>query len=291
MSNFKKAILIKTYARVAIFGPSGNGKTYTSLQLSKGLANSGKIALIDTERGSSTKYSDIFDFDVLELSEFNPQNYINGINEAVGEGYSVLIIDSLSHAWEGKGGILDLHDEAIAKQKIKNSFTAWKDVTPLHRKLVDALISAPLHIIVTMRSKTEYVIDKNEYGKSQVRKLGLKPIQREGLEYEFDIVGDMSDQYSWVISKSRYAPFSGKIIPKPIPSTGEEILAWVTKGTSQENVLAEQKNEIQRLIKNRLINYEERSRINHMLTTNCSLKDLDKTINILSNWIKNRRIV
>ncbi|SKB01142.1 AAA domain-containing protein, partial [Caloramator quimbayensis] len=151
---FQKATKKQAKARIGLIGPSGAGKTYTSLALATGLGK--KIALIDTEHGSASKYADKFDFDVLELDNYNPQHYINAIKEAGKLGYDVLIIDSLSHAWAGTDGALELAD----KNSIKyggNKFAAWRDITPLHNKLIEAIISSPCHIIATMRAKTQYI--------------------------------------------------------------------------------------------------------------------------------------
>ncbi|NMP25053.1 ATP-binding protein, partial [Sulfobacillus harzensis] len=198
---FHKATKKQSFLRMALIGPSGSGKTYSSLRIAQGLGK--KIAVIDSERGSASKYADEFDFDVLELDTFAPRNYINAIDAAVAEGYDVLIIDSLTHAWIGKGGVLEMHDAAAAQEKSGNSYTAWRTVTPEHNRLVDAMLQAPLHVIATMRSKMEYVQEKNENGKTIIRKVGLQPIQRDGLDFEFDVVGDMDASNTLIVTKTR----------------------------------------------------------------------------------------
>ena len=127
--------------RFAICGPSGSGKTYT-LQLATELG--GPVALIDTERGSASKYADLFEFDVLELESYDPARLIEIINEAARIGYRVVCIDSLSHFWIGKDGELDKVDRAARRMQTPNSFAAWKQVTPLHNALIDKIVSAPL---------------------------------------------------------------------------------------------------------------------------------------------------
>lgn len=222
---FQKATRKQAKARVAIDGPAGSGKTYTALVAAKSLANGGKVAVIDTERGSASLYADEFDFDVLELNNFNPRNYISAIREAEQAGYSVIVIDSMSHAWEGEGGVLDMHDAATKRQKTENSFAAWKDVTPVHREFVDAMLQSPCHIIATMRAKMEYV---QENGK--VRKIGMAPVQRAGTEYEFTVVGDMDIEHTMTISKSRCKPLADKVARMPNVEFFNILRDWLNSG-------------------------------------------------------------
>lgn len=175
---FKKASKAQAKARIALIGPSGSGKTMSALLVAGGLGN--RIALIDTERGSASKYAGDpaigVEFDVLELERHHPDDYIAAIDAAAEAGYDVLIIDSLSHAWAGRDGALELVDRAAKRSESGNSFAAWRDVTPLHNKLVDTVIGAPMHIIATMRAKTEYVMVANSKGKMEPQKVGLAPI-------------------------------------------------------------------------------------------------------------------
>lgn len=224
---FQKATKKQAKARIGLIGPSGAGKTYTSLALATGLGK--KIALIDTEHGSASKYADKFDFDVLELDNYNPQHYINAIKEAGKLGYDVLIIDSLSHAWAGTDGALELAD----KNSIKyggNKFAAWRDITPLHNKLIEAIISSPCHIIATMRAKTQYIQTQDNKGKAIIKKVGLEPIQRDGMEYEFDIVADMDTDHNLIVSKTRCEALDGVVMNKPGSDLTEIIKAWLTDG-------------------------------------------------------------
>lgn len=188
--------------------------------------------MIDTERGSASKYADLFDFDVMELTEFNPLNYITAIGDAVKGGYDVLVIDSLSHAWSGKGGALELVDKAAKRSQSNNSFAAWRDVTPLHNQLVDAILGANIHIIATMRSKTEYVLEKDERGRTTPRKVGMAPVQRDGMEYEFDVVGEMDMDNTLIISKSRIVELTGAVIAKPGAPLAELLYAWLSSGAA-----------------------------------------------------------
>ena len=226
---FKKARKEQAKLRMGIIGPAGSGKTYTALITARNLVPDGKIAVIDTERGSASKYADIFEFDVCELESFHPENYIKTIQAAEEAGYDVLIIDSLSHAWAGKDGALELVDKAAARER-GNSFAAWRHVTPLHNAMVDAIIGARLHVIVTMRSKVEWVIEKDERGKSVPRKIGLQPVQRDGLEYEFDVVADMDLDNNFIVSKTRCPALRGSVIHCPNEEPAKTLRAWLSDG-------------------------------------------------------------
>lgn len=225
MSKFSRATKKNAFLRLALTGPSGSGKTYTALSVATAMG--GKIALIDTERGSASKYADLFEFDTLELQSFHPQRYIEAIKEAETTGYDIIIIDSLSHAWIGKDGALELVDRIARASKSQNSYVAWRDVTPLQNTLVDTMIGAKAHIIASMRTKTEYVQEKDDRGRTSIRKVGLAPIQREGLEHEFDIVGELDHQNTLVVSKTRCPDLQGAVIEKPGREIAEVLVAWL----------------------------------------------------------------
>ncbi len=237
--SFTKATKKQSKLRLAIDGPSGSGKTYTALVAATAIAQGGKIAVIDTERGSASLYSDKFDFDVLELNTFSPRLYVEAIEAAEDAGYSVIVIDSLSHAWEGEGGALDLVDQAAKKSQ--NSFTAWKDVTPLHRKLVDAMLQAKAHVIVTMRSKPEYIIEQVERNGRTIsvpKKIGMAPVQRAGMEYEFTIFADMDLDHNLMVTKSRYDGFTDLVVNRPDRKLFGKLVDWLNSG-AVETIKAE----------------------------------------------------
>lgn len=225
---FRKATKEQLKLRMALIGPAGSGKTYSALNIARHLGK--RIAVIDTEHGSASKYAGLFEFDVVELDSFHPQNYIAGIQAAQQAGYDVLIIDSLSHAWMGKDGALELVDRAAKRSPSGNSFAAWRDVTPLHNQLIEAMLGARLHLIVTMRSKMEYVQDKDEKGRTQIRKVGLQPVQRDGLEYEFDVVADLDTENTFIVGKTRCPQLTGVIVPRPGKEVADTLLAWLTDG-------------------------------------------------------------
>jgi hypothetical protein len=241
--SFRKAERKRSKLRLAIDGPSGSGKTYSALLIAQGLAPEGRIAFIDTERGSGELYSGLASYDVATLTPpFTPQRYIDLIRDAEQADYDVLIIDSLSHAWTGDGGVLDMHDKATAASRSGNSFAGWREVTPQHNALVDAIIGAGLHVIVTMRTKTAYDLVDDGHGKKKPIKIGLAPVQRDGMEYEFTAVLDLSvDGHIATAAKDRTSLFDGKHWI-PTAETGETLRNWLESGSdpieASRNLLA-----------------------------------------------------
>lgn len=230
---FKKATREQAKARIALMGPPGSGKSWTSLLLAKHLAGpTGKIAVIDSERGSASKYAGIVaDFDVCEPETFGPMEYVALIKGAEKAGYDVLVIDSLSHTWSGKGGALELVDQAAKRSKSGNSYTAWRDVTPMHNQLVDAMLQFKGHVIATLRTKVEYTLEEDpRTGKKVPRKVGMAPIHREGLEFEFDVVGDMDVGNTLVVTKSRCPSLTNAVIEKPGEDFADTIKTWLSDG-------------------------------------------------------------
>lgn len=219
---FTRATKHESYLRMALIGPTGSGKTFSALSIATGLGE--RIAVIDTERGSARKYSDRFSFDVLELESFAPTTYVEAITLAVIDGYDVVIVDSLSHAWIGKDGALEQVDRAAKRGG--NSFAGWRDVTPQHNALVDALLGCRAHLIGTMRSKTEYVIEEDARGKKVPRKIGMAPIQRDGVEYEFDVVAELTIDHNLCVTKTRMSELDGLVERNPGRALGQQILQW-----------------------------------------------------------------
>lgn len=233
MSIFKKATKKSARLRMALAGPSGSGKTFTALAIGTKLGD--KVALLDTEHGSASKYADIFAFDAAEMkAPFHPDRYIKTIQAAGEAGYDVLIIDSLSHAWSGSGGLLEEVDKVAARMNSRNSFAAWKDVTPIQNRLIEAMLAAPMHLIVTMRSKQEYVIEEDERGRKTPRKIGMAPVQRDGVEYEFDVFAEMDLSNRMMVTKSRCVELAGAVITRPGEEVALQLKEWLNAGAQVE---------------------------------------------------------
>ncbi len=224
MAGFKKATKAAAKLRAAFFGPSGAGKTFSALRVATGLG--GPIAVIDTERGSASKYSDRFAFDVLDLEDQSIEGYVSAIAMAAEGGYRVLVIDSLSHGWQD----LTAEVEKLAKAKYRgNTWSAWSEGTPLQRRLVNAILGFPGHIIATMRSKTEWTtVDSN--GKKTPQRVGLAPEQGKGIEYEFDLLVEISVEHIGQVIKDRTGKFQDKLIDKPGEQFGQQLAAWLADG-------------------------------------------------------------
>jgi hypothetical protein len=191
----KKAVKFGAKARIALYGPSGSGKTYTALSIAREMAGDKRVIVIDTERGSASKYADTFDFDVIELDSFHPNTYVEAIKlAAASKEHSVLVIDSLTHEWDGSKGALELAGK---------DFTNWSLVTPLHNKFIDAVLAADIHVIATMRAKEEHVMEKEEGKKAVIRKMGIQPIQGKNIQYEFDVIGALEMSNEMGIEKTR----------------------------------------------------------------------------------------
>ena len=225
---FKKAERKQAKLRLALSGPSGSGKTTGALLIAKGIG--GKIAVLDTERGSASLYSDVCDFDVVELMPpYTPERFIEIIHEAEKAGYTTLVLDSITHEWNGQGGILEIVD-GIARTKYRgNSYAAWNEGTPRHQKFVDAMLAASLHIVATMRSKSVYLETEKANGKKSIEKQGTAPQQRDGLEYEFTAVLDLSVDGNLALpSKDRTRLFRDPFVISD--ATGAKLLNWLDSG-------------------------------------------------------------
>ncbi len=249
---FKKATKEKAKLRCALIGPAGSGKTYTALRVSTALIPDARILVIDTEKKTAKKYADDFEFFVEELVTYEPLKAVEIIQEADQQGFDVLIVDSLSHFWMGAGGMLDQVD-AIAKRKsaqrggaTPNTFEAWKDANPMEKKLWDAILGCNMHVFATLRTKTEYIIEENEKGKKVPRKIGLAPIQRDGLEYEFDVVADLDIDNNLVVGKTRCKALKGYITKEAGEDLAKILSEWLTTGAepSPEEKSAETSHDV-----------------------------------------------
>lgn len=224
--------------KIGVAGPSGSGKTYSSLLLAYGIAGDWKkVAVADTENKSAAYYAHLgpwqhIPFDPKDVPEgYHPKNWVSLIGwvETAQPEIEVLILDSISHEWEGQGGCLELVDKI---GKGGNSFTAWKSVTPLHNRFIDSMRQSPLHIIATMRTKQDYVLETNEKGKQVPKKVGLKSITREGMDYEMGIVFETQMNHFAITSKDRTGLFMPRGEFQLTPGIGKELVEWANSGNA-----------------------------------------------------------
>lgn len=220
--------------KLGLSSPSGGGKTYSALLIAKGIAGSwGKVAVIDTENGSADLYSHLGDYNVLTLNApYSPQRYIEAIHECEAAGMDVIIIDSITHEWTGVGGCLEMQQIAVEKQRVKNSYTAWNEISPLHQKFIDTILQSNCHIITTVRSKTDYLM-VNESGKNSIQKVGMAQVTRDGFEYELTISLDLDVNHRAIASKDRTGLFEGKPAFVPSEETGRIIKEWCESGADR----------------------------------------------------------
>jgi len=263
---FQKATKEKSKLRLAIAAPSGAGKTKTSLRIASGMSDS--IALIDTERGSASKYAGDHKFDVCDLDDHSVQSYVSAINFASEQGYEVLIIDSLSHAWHQ----LLQEVEKIAKAKYRgNTWSAWSEGTPIQKTLVNAILNYPGHVIATLRTKTEWITETTNNGKSRPVKVGLAPEQGKGIEYEFDMLIEMNHDHFATFAKDRTGKYQDVTIEKPGEDFGKELIEWLSDGATRQEVLESQ-----------LIDYEA------MLEASNDIKELHVNWNKAGKWAQSQ---
>lgn len=225
----EQAEITQAKAKIAIVGPAGCGKTYTALVTARELGQ--KILVIDTENRTSGKYAKLLGpYDIMSLPDYSIKTYTEALEHVAALGkYDVVIVDSLSHAWAGKGGALEQAEQAKVRYS-GNKFAAWADVTPLQNRLVDTILHYPIHLIATMRMKIEYALVTDENGKQKPQKLGLGIIQRDSFEYEFDIIGQMDTDHNLIVTKTRCFDLDGFVANKPDGTFGRVIASWLGDG-------------------------------------------------------------
>jgi len=239
MSGFtiKKAEKKKRKLRLALVGASKSGKTLTMLKFLRALVGpNGKIGVVTTEGDNCQIYAGaegVGEFDMIVLDEFNPQTYIDAMNAFVKAGYDACGIDSLSHAWMGKGGCLEIVDSSSGSNKFSSG---WSKATPLHNELISAINHCPVHLIATMRQKVDYVIETGANGKQTPKKVGMAAVQRDGMEYEFDITGTMEHAELTVdgIRGTELESLVGKTFKKPGEDFIGKIIAFLDDTKVQE---------------------------------------------------------
>ena len=229
----RKATRKKAKIRLGLSAVSGGGKTYSAILVAKGLCGDlSKVAIIDTENGSADLYAHLGDFNVLPLTApFSPERYIEAIRACEKAGMEVIIVDSISHEWDGKGGCLEIVEQLGGK------YQDWAKVTPRHQAFLDAIIHSSAHVITTVRRKQDYEMVKDNYGKVKVEKSGLREITREGFEYELTANLEMDTGHNATASKDRTGLFMNKPAFVPSEKTGELIAQWCEQGEEQFGVI------------------------------------------------------
>lgn len=232
----QKAERSQVKLRLGLSGASGFGKSYSALLLAYGITNDWtKIAVIDTENNSASLYSHLGDFNVLSLNEpYSPERYIQAIDICEKEEIEVIIVDSITHEWSGKGGCLELHEQ------LGGRFQDWAKITPRHQSFIDKILNSNSHVITTVRRKMDYSLDKDSNGKTKVMKLGTKEITREGFEYELTVNFEIiNDNHLVTASKDRTGMFSGK--PEFVINsfTGQKLIEWCNLGISVDKAMSE----------------------------------------------------
>lgn len=229
----KRAVKSQSYLRLGISGPAGAGKTWTALEVASRLVPDARIAVLDTELGSASKYADHFTFDVIELDHYRPQGVLDFLHLCEREGYHVAIIDSVSPFWNGPGGFLEMVDDEVARQKASrqsgrgDSFTAWKPVDAAYAKWVIDILASRVHVIFTLRAKMAYEQSKDGNGKAQVVKLGLAPVFRDTFPYELDVMLEMDQDHVGVVTKTRVHGLDETVHRKPGAPFAKRLVDWL----------------------------------------------------------------
>jgi hypothetical protein len=244
---FQKAERSQVRLKIGIQGPSGSGKTDGALAIARSIVGpTGKIALADTENASASLYSDRYNFDTVGIAPpYLSAKYEEVIDVAAEAGYDALVIDSISHQWDGDGGILARKEATDARGG--NSYTNWRAFTKEYNQFVGKILSAPIHIIVTMRSKQDYVLEANDKGKTAPKKVGMKAIQREGAEYELTVNFDVQMDHRAKASKDRTNLFGDHLWDLRDPKTGKMLVEWLSSAKPVALATPEQRNKLQLL--------------------------------------------
>ena len=227
----KKTVKLK----IGVSGASGFGKTYSALLIAYGITGDwSKIAVIDTENESASLYSDLGEYNAINLSApYTPERYMEAIDACVNGGMDVIIIDSISHEWEGKGGCLEIADQVTQASQSKNSYTAWAKVTPRHQKFIDKILQSPCHVITSVRRKQDYDMVKNG-NKTEIVKVGTKEITRDGFEYELTLNLELINDNHYVkASKDRTGLFMGHDEFIVTSETGKKLIEWANNGIDE----------------------------------------------------------
>lgn len=239
----RKAQRKQASLKIGLSGTSGSGKTYSALLLASGMADWEKICVVDTENGSADLYDTLGEYNVITLqAPFSPERYIEAISTAEQAGMEVIIIDSITHEWDGKGGCLEIVD------KLGGKYQDWGKVTPRHQAFIQKILQSPAHVITTVRRKQDYEMTKDSNGKMKVEKAGLKEITREGFEYELTLSFAINQNHLAEVSKDRTSLFMNEPEFTISKETGEKLIAWVQGGAPEPKITQEQLHQINSLI-------------------------------------------
>ena len=250
----RQATRTKAKIRLGLSAVSGGGKTYSAIKIAKGLSRGdlSKVAIIDTENGSADLYAHLGNYNVLTLHPpYTPERYVECIKSCEEAGMEVIIVDSITHEWNGKGGILEIHSSMTG-----NSFTNWSSLTPRHQKFIDAILQSKCHVITTVRRKQDYDLSKDSNGKTKVEKAGLKEETREGFEYELTANIELDIKHNATALKDRTGLFMDKPAFTPSEETGKMLLDWCEMGETpiEWKLSLATKKEIHELIKSSTLN-------------------------------------
>lgn len=226
----KRATRKQVKLKVGFSGASGFGKTYSALLMAYGVTGDwSKIAVIDTENGSADLYANLGEYNTLTLAPpFSPERYIEAINQCEAAGIELIIIDSITHEWEGEGGCLDI------QEKLGGRYQDWAKVTPRHKAFINAILQSPCHVFTTVRRKQDYEMNKDDKGRTTVQKVGTKEVTREGFEYEITLNFEfVNDNHMVKASKDRTGLFMNKPEFVITPETGKQLMQWANDGVDE----------------------------------------------------------
>jgi hypothetical protein len=234
-----KAVKAQVKLKLGIDGPSGSGKTDGALALATLFGSAAdaskkpRILVVDTENRSSALYADRYDFDIIPLkAPYTPERYKRAMQRAVDGAYDWLVVDTISHEWDAEGGILRKKDR-LDLAPGSNSYTNWAKLTPDHEAFIEFIKQIPVHTICTMRSKQAYVLETNDKGRQVPRKIGMAPVQRDGVEYEFTLIFDLDMAHRGVPSKNRTTLFADDPVDLRDPHVAQQLRAWLESGTPE----------------------------------------------------------
>ena len=290
----RKAVREQVFTKIALMGSSGSGKTYSALRLATGMKNKleknlgreVKILMANTEGGRGIYYANEFDYDIADINPpYTPEVFIEIIEDAVEAGYDILILDSTSPEWEGKGGCLEMH------AMLGGKFQDWAQISPRHDKFLDAIEKSPIHIITTLKGKDQYEIEKDERGKVNVKKLGLGGKQREGFEYRYTCTFSIDQKTHLAIAqKDNTHIFENSVGEVLSESYGEKIIDWANSSEikpSKTYVVedsAKQREEQTKLFK------ETQEKIKEIAMALNEANRVDDYNKILSLFLPNKRV-